>query len=108
MLDALLGRPAAALERGLAHASRRHDVLTENLANAATPNYRARDVVFDDVLSEARVVEAKDGPPGADGNDVSSDRQVARMTENLLFHSALVATLANRLNVMKQAISGRV
>jgi flagellar basal-body rod protein FlgB len=126
----LLDRSIAALSRGLVYATRRHEVITENLAHAATPHYRARDLVFDDALARAartapgdvgpalavsapgqpraRLVYADDGAPGPDGNDVHGERQAARLAENLLYHSTLVATLSNRLTAVKQAISGRV
>src|SRR5262245_13659829 len=90
------------LARGLEFTSRRHDVLTKNVANLETPGYRARDVSFDDFLTalqpaaadagmqpplrpivpgeaEERVVYASDGAAREDGNDVNLDRQMARL-----------------------------
>ena len=118
------------LARGLEFTSRRHDVLTKNVANLETPGYRARDVSFDDYLNaiqpaaadagmpplpaivpgepEARVVYASDGAAREDGNDVNLDRQMARLAENTLFNHTLVNLLTSRFNQMKQAISGRV
>jgi len=118
------------LARGLEFTSRRHDVLTKNVANLETPGYRARDVSFDDYLNaiqpaaadagmpalpaivpgepEARVVYAGDGAAREDGNDVNLDRQMARLAENTLFNHTLVNLLTSRFNQMKQAISGRV
>lgn len=120
-----------ALARGLGLAARRHAVLAENVANLATPGYRARDVAFDDVLRplleaappgmrprlleagaalspRPRLVLAGDGPPRSDGNDVDLDRQMARLAENALFHHALTQLLAARFALLRQAISGRV
>lgn len=116
--------------RGLAYAARRHEVLAKNLANVETPGYRARDLVFDDVLSpllgaaapepppdlppvgraerRPRLVLVTDGPPNAQGNDVKLDRQMARLAENTLFHHMLAQVLGNRLSALKQAITGRV
>jgi flagellar basal-body rod protein FlgB len=117
------------LARGLAVAGRRHDVLTRNVANLNTPGYKARDVVFDEYLRplappvpgeethpiaagpadrQPRVVYAADGPARADGNDVNLDRQMSRLAENTLFHSALTQILAGQFAVLKQAITGRV
>ena len=118
------------LTRGLELASRRHEVLTKNVANLETPGYRARDVSFDDYLSamrpaaadagmpaplslagadaESHVVYASDGAAREDGNDVNLDRQMARLAENTLFNHTLVNLLTARFNQMKQAISGRV
>ena len=105
--------------RGLAFANQRHAVLAKNLANVATPGYRAQDVVFEDHLRAARMpgdattpatrqVAAGDVAPRPDGNDVDMDRQMSRLAQNTLFHSALVQILIGRFATMKQAISGRV
>ena len=117
------------LTRGLAFATRRHEVLTQNIANVETPGYRARDLVFEDLLRpvrqvaadpgaahlpanpadrHARVVYSADSTPNPDGNDVNLDRQMARLAENTLFHNALVQMLAGQFTALKQSISGRV
>lgn len=110
------------LERGLAFAARRHQVLTENIANLDTPGYRARDLVRDDPLPpagvavvpaggpvfEPRLVPAGDGRPGPSGNDIDLDRQMGRLAENALFQQALVRILARQFDTLRQAISGRV
>jgi flagellar basal-body rod protein FlgB len=117
------------LAKGLEFTSRRHEVLTRNIANLETPGYHAQDVTFGDYLNalrpaaldsgipgpatapgdpEAQVVYASDGPSRDDGNDVNLDRQMARLAENTLFNHTLVNLLTARFNAMKQAISGRV
>jgi flagellar basal-body rod protein FlgB len=119
------------LTRGLEYTSRRHEVLTKNIANLETPGYRAQDLTFEDTLAplKAQVVEVgstsfsdavtpgdqrtrlvytQDSNPREDGNDVNLDRQMSRLAENTLFNHTLVQLLANRFNTMKQAISGRV
>jgi flagellar basal-body rod protein FlgB len=112
--------------RGLTFTSQRHAVLARNLANVATTGYRAQDVLFEDHLRPAldavggrvadgsattpstRLVDANDVAPRGDGNDVDVDRQMSRLAQNTLFHSALVQVLIGRFATMKQAISGRV
>ena len=122
MMDGFFGGVVTQLAHGLDFAARRHEVLTENLANSATPGYRGRDLLFEDQLSPllasapddgrpvpgASVVYTSDGAAGADGNDVHIDRQMARLAENTLFHQALVQVLAGQFTLLKQAISGRV
>ncbi len=126
LFDDAIGR----LADGLEYASRRHEVLTRNVANLETPGYRALDVTFEDALTPARVaiadvsaagagpaapgerrarlVYAGDGPPREDGNDVNLDRQMARIAENTLLNHTLVQLLAQRFATVKQAIAGRV
>lgn len=117
------------LTRGLAFATRRHEIISQNVANVETPGFRARDLVFDDLLRPvrrvsadspgvpgptgpgvrpARVVYSADSAPNPDGNDVNLDRQMARLAENTLFHHALVQMLAGQFTALKQSISGRV
>jgi flagellar basal-body rod protein FlgB len=132
MMIRLFDKAIDRLTNGLEYTSRRHEVLTKNVANLETPGYRATDVTFDDYLTPARtgaidmsltsssrtprtpgdpslrLVHAADGPAREDGNDVNLDRQMARLAENTLFNHTLVQVLASRFATVKQAISGRV
>jgi flagellar basal-body rod protein FlgB len=130
MLGSIFGGALEQLTRGLAFAGGRHEVLSRNIANADTPGYRAEELVADDLagpqrspspgvvpasllpLGEAerrpRLVYAEDGAVRSDGNDVNVERQLSRLTENQLFHHALVQTLTSQFTALKQAISGRV
>ena len=133
MMIRLFDKAIDRLTTGLDHTSRRHDILTKNIANIETPGYRALDVSFDDYLTplrpgakdaapatlapggpvapgdpRMRLIYAEDGPPREDGNDVNLDRQMARLAENTLRNATLVQILASRLAGVKQAISGRV
>jgi flagellar basal-body rod protein FlgB len=117
------------LSRGLTFASRRHELIAQNLANVETPGYHARDLVFEDHLTplvgavpadlsadaplagpaerRPRIVFSEDRAPNTEGNDVKLDRQMARLAENTLYHNALVQILSSQFNMLKQAISGR-
>ena len=129
MMIRLFDKAIDRLTAGVEYTNRRHEVLTKNVANLETPGYRALDVTFDDYLKpalavadvkqisigagapgdpRARVVYANDGRPREDGNDVSLDRQMARLAENTLFNHTLIQLLASRFTSVKQAISGRV
>jgi flagellar basal-body rod protein FlgB len=122
MIEGLFGSVVNQLAHGLEFAARRHEVLTQNIANAATPGYRGRDLLFEDQLSPllapapddgarvagAQVVYTSEGAAAADGNDVHVDREMARLAENTLFHQALVQVLAGHFSVLKQAIAGHV
>jgi flagellar basal-body rod protein FlgB len=124
----LFGGAIEQLGRGLTYATARHSVLAKNVANAETPGYRARDLVFDDylkalpgrgagdlspdpgpvALAGTRMIAPTDGPARQDGNTVHLDQQMARIAENTLYQHTLVQLLAGQFNALKQAISGRV
>jgi flagellar basal-body rod protein FlgB len=129
MASGLFGGAIDQLSRGLTYAARRHEVLSQNVANLETPGYQGRDLVFDDQLRPLldvitvgsgdvrppegegaralRLVRVADGPASPDGNDVRLDRQMARLAENTLFHQALVQVLGQQFSLLKQAIAGR-
>jgi flagellar basal-body rod protein FlgB len=118
------------LTRGLAFAAARHALLAQNVANAETPGYRARDLTFDEYLAPTIELASAELPPGLlpvtpagrrprvvavvdpavrlDGNNVHLDRQMARLAENTLYQNTLVQILTKQFNTLKLAISGRV
>jgi flagellar basal body rod protein FlgB len=56
---------------------------------------------------DVRIVDAPDGPPRLDGNDVDIDRQMTRLTQNAGYHNVVVHLLNARFNALKSAIHGR-
>lgn len=111
------------LERVLLQTSARNGVLASNIANVDTPNYKARDVSFGEVLGtemgmattdpkhlsgssseaavEPRIAETQ---PWADGNNVELDQEVAKMTENAMFFQAGVTLLSKKVQMFKNAL----
>ena len=112
--------------------SAQHSLTTANLANADTPEYRAKVISFDKVLSE--LVDRTDRPtmqrtdsrhlPGlsgdssrpdveeleapawsADGNSVQLERENVRLTENALMFEAVSTGLSKRLAMLRFAAS---
>jgi len=130
VLSQIFGDAVDQLTRGLSYATARHSLLVQNIANAETPGYQARDLVFEDFLKAPRrpalgtpppstpevgpagrvprLVMASDTDARPDGNDVQLHRQMARLAENTLYQHSLVQLLTNHFNTLKQAISGRV
>ena len=97
----------------------RHRVLTENVANAETPGYRARDLEFGTAL--ARAFERTSAPGAAaeiepvvdahsvvkiDGNSVDLDTEMARLSENTMKIVALTRILTRKYEGLKAAIQG--
>jgi flagellar basal-body rod protein FlgB len=105
-----------ALGTALRMHTQRHAVLAENVANAETPGYRARDLVFDDVLATAFDEHAQaNGTPEApaidaeaslitERNPVDVDIEMARLSENALKIVALSQFLSRSYAGLKRAI----
>lgn len=119
-------------ESALLFRARRMDVLAKNLANADTPRYRARDMEFAQVLTQAgggpapvtlaqtdtRHIAAGAAAPGEglkyrvpfqpslDGNTVEADLELARFAENSVAYQASLMFVNGRIATLRQAISG--
>lgn len=111
------------LERVVLQAGVRSGVLASNIANVDTPNYKARDVSFGQVLGTemglattdpqhlsgsgtgvAGEPRTGDAQPWADGNNVELDQEVAKMTENAMFFQAGVTLLSKKVQMFKNAL----
>jgi len=115
--------------------AQRMTVLSENLANADTPNYKARDVDFRRVLARAddsmHLITpplARTNPahlpaggaaggvaqtlyriphaPALDGNTVESDVELAAIGDNALRYQATLTFLGGKLATLRSAITG--
>jgi len=95
----------------------RHKILTENVANAETPGYRARDVDFGSALRQAfeagttnageqaePVVDAR-ATVKIDGNSVDIDSEMARLSQNALKIVALSQILAKKYAGLRAVIN---
>lgn len=115
------------MEKMLDYLARRHEALAANVANASTPGYRSLDVRFQDVLAgeldglqlvrtsprhfetilpppklEAHAVEGL--PAGADGNNVSLERELLLMSLNRLRFQMGVQAAGSRVRALRTAI----
>ena len=114
--------------------NQRQQVLANNIANADTPNYRARDFDFSRALAQAtartaaqssialattssRHLSAKSGitsgadllyrmpdQPSLDGNTVSMDQERTRFTDNAVRYQAALTLLNSRIRGLKSAM----
>jgi len=101
------------MEAALEVRSARAELLAENVANAETPGYLARDLKFDDALT--RAVEQGNGTSGADqtqlsienlradGNDVDVNRQLANVYANSLSYVATLKLYGDSIGRLKAA-----
>lgn len=119
MSETLFGIHGAALEVR----SQRMGVLAANIANAATPGYKARDVDFSAAL-DARLAQGRAGGntagpasetallyrtptlPSLDGNTVELSREQLAFAENALAYSATLSFVQGKVNTLTRALRG--
>jgi flagellar basal-body rod protein FlgB len=116
MSERLFGIHGAALELR----SQRMGLIASNIANAATPGYKARDIDFSAAL-EARLDPARDTGAGEgeghlvyrtpalaslDGNTVELGREQVAFAENALRYSATLSFLEGKVSTITRALKG--
>ena len=109
------------IQRSLQGASLRQTVLTNNLANADTPGFKASDVNFQSSLEAAlassdptsAVTNLSFTPQAAvgasvqaDGNNVDMNQQMSALTENAVEYETLTEIEKTRLGTLQAAIGG--
>ena len=120
----------APFEQALQARALRNEVLSSNIANADTPNYKARDVDFGTALREAKggltmqrtnAMHRDTGgavheqpavkyriptQPTLDGNTVETDVEQAAFAENALMYRASLQFLNGQIRTLRYAIRG--
>jgi flagellar basal-body rod protein FlgB len=109
------------LQRAMAGASLRGQVLANNIANANTPGFHRSDVDFHSVLASAlgqgatpasvrragfSVATDSGGVMREDGSNVDIDREMSQLSQNTLEYQALVSVASARVGILKTAIGG--
>jgi flagellar basal-body rod protein FlgB len=98
--------------------SQRLMMLASNIANAATPGYKARDMDFAAALDAARAGQPMrtavensvsyrvPTTPSLDGNTVELATEQTLFTENALQYRASLAFLDSRISTLRRALKG--
>ena len=123
------------LQKTLNAGSLRHKVLTSNIANIDTPNYKAFEVVMEDVLKrdhrfsgpielvrtssrhlagrhssskpiKIKVAESNTFNLRADGNTVDLDRTMGKLAENTILYRSAAQIIKKKFQGLKNAIQG--
>lgn len=126
-MDALFGKTIDMLSAVLDFRSERHKVITSNIANIDTPNYRPKDITFREELKDLfengegtpstgngegrlirRPIEDEIGVEVVDAGDkVDLDTEMAKLAENNLMYNLAVELLARKFKglntVLKEA-----
>ncbi len=126
MLNKLLF-PKNNLEKSLDAAWVRNDVISQNIANADTPDYKRKEVLFEEFLNaemkHSRISNGKSRLQGGgdikivednsnysyrlDGNNVDIEREMAQMAMNTLRYNTLIQRMNDQFNKIRTVISGR-
>lgn len=110
----------------------RHNLITSNIANVDTPGYRPREVTFENELERLggtmhlqeteeghfsrpdapgpgamQVYEETWASPGADGNFVRLEHEMARLQANSVRYRASTQMVAHHLGMLRYAITNR-
>ena len=120
------------LERVLDFHLARHGVLASNLANAETPGFKPKDLVFDAELAAAMpegptapvapavpgaaqapvegtqtgYVEVEKNPTGPDGNGVRLEQAMAEVSANRIRYNTALEIVRRRMALLKYATGG--
>ncbi len=102
----------------LALRSQRLSMLASNIANAATPGYKARDIDFDKALdlatrgrptgqaADEAVAYRVPVTPSLDGNTVELSTEQTLFAENAVQYRTTLAFLEGRISTLKRALKG--
>ena len=107
------------MEFALNSLSNRMQVLANNIANSQTPGFQAQDISFESQLTSilngeststpmatGQVVSSPDTTTRIDGNTVSMESEMGRLSQTGIMYSALTQLTTDRLSILKTAITG--
>lgn len=113
--DSLFGVHGAALEVR----AQRMNVLASNIANASTPNFKAKDIDFTKALASAEssgefgtsgIAQAMlyrvPDQPSMDGNTVELSKEQTAFAENAVQYQTTLSFLNGRINQLTRALRG--
>jgi flagellar basal-body rod protein FlgB len=110
VFDRTLGIHATALQLR----NQRMMLLASNIANAATPNFKARDIDFSAALQAAETGRPVEGAiryripvqPSLDGNTVELGTEQTAYAENAMAYRASLSFLNGRISTLSRAMKG--
>lgn len=130
MVD-LFGGTIRTLENSLDYASAKNKVISSNIANVDTPNYKEKNVTFKNVLNDAMgsTLEAKrtnsrhfsftestdrefhittnrNKSYNHNGNNVDIDKQMADLAKNQIYYNSLIDRINGKFSSLKTVIRG--
>jgi flagellar basal-body rod protein FlgB len=107
------------MEKSLNASLARNETISQNIANVDTPNYKRKDVAFEqyfaDSLNKANKNDVDDVQPTIvednsdnkmriDGNNVDIDSEMSYLAKNTIKYNALVQLINNNFSKIKNVI----
>ncbi|WP_163101500.1 flagellar basal body rod protein FlgB [Peribacillus alkalitolerans] len=125
----LFSSSISSLERALDYSATKQKVISQNISNADTPNYKAKDVQFGKIFDEqlASVTAKRTNPRhfefkthnasaaininrGAsynhNGNSVDIDKEMSDLATNQIYYNAVADRLSGKFESLKTVIRG--
>lgn len=102
------------LERALNIRAHYQRVLSANIANVETPNYKEKDIDFraeiQRTIGDSGAIQIKESTDGdvvgsIDGNTVNMENQIVKMTENHLLFTSLIQVISKKFSMMRYIIN---
>ncbi|MFS0865112.1 flagellar basal body rod protein FlgB [Fredinandcohnia sp. 179-A 10B2 NHS] len=119
------------LERALDFSTLRQKTISNNIANIDTPNFKAKDVSFKNVLAKevdsqmlanrtsnkhiefsksnrvsSQLFTKTDTAYNHNGNNVDIDKEMASLAENQIYYNAVTERISGKFNSLKTVIKG--
>ncbi|MED4532522.1 flagellar basal body rod protein FlgB [Metabacillus fastidiosus] len=118
------------LEQALNQSAIRQKVMSDNIANVDTPNYKAKDVSFSNILQKEignlqayrtderhfefgshskenfKVFTKSQTSYQQNGNNVDIDQEMTNMAKNQIQYNALVDRISSKFNSLKTVVKG--
>lgn len=94
--------------------AQRMNLLASNIANASTPNFKAKDIDFTQALAsverhggiEAATLYRVPDSPSMDGNTVELSKEQTAFAENAVQYQTTLSFLNGRINQLTRALKG--
>ncbi|GGM21344.1 flagellar basal body rod protein FlgB [Paraliobacillus quinghaiensis] len=126
----LFGGSITSLQNGLKYSTLKNQTIANNIANVDTANYKAKDVVFKDVLnnkmqndfqakithkdhlnfsgnnSSFKIVSNNSTQYNHNGNNVDIDKEMTELANNQIYYQALVDRISGKFNSLQSVIRG--
>ncbi|MDY0396357.1 flagellar basal body rod protein FlgB [Virgibacillus halophilus] len=118
------------LGQSLDAAAAKNNVISANIANVDTPNYKAKDVTFknmlqnasidefqakrtnskhlsfDDEMNTYKIVEKNNTSYNHNGNNVDIDREMAELGKNQIYYQSLVERMNGKFRDLETVLKG--